>query len=279
MKVDLHIHTTFSDGELTPQEVSQRAAAAGLAAFAITDHDECRGFGTLEKTDGAIAGIELAAHMNGEVHVLGLDINCGNDTLVAHVQKAAHSRVNRAYEIIERLNHDGIAVSMDEVKEACGGDVIGRPHIAAVLVKKGFAATVSDAFDRYLSSHAPYYVPQKKISVSSAAELILGAGGKPVLAHPGLLGGSVLGGLLPQLKEMGFWGVEAYHPAHTDGQCVEYESVARQKKLFVTSGSDFHGSSTPRVGIGEETRSSSYLQESLLILISESEKRSKLHGV
>lgn len=276
MRADLHIHTTFSDGELTPQEVAQRAAAAGLDAFAITDHDECRGFCSLKKKDDitAIAGIELAAHFDGEVHVLGLDINCDNDELMVHVKKAASMRFDRAYEIIERLSKDGIAVSMDEVKETCGGDVIGRPHIAAVLVKNGYAASVADAFDRYLSSRAPYYVSQKKITVNRAAELILGAGGKPVLAHPGLLGGSVRGSLMPQLKEMGFWGVEAYHPAHTDGQCVEYESMARQMGLFVTAGSDFHGSSTPRVGIGEETRSSSYLKESLLILIKQSEKRS-----
>lgn len=276
MRADLHIHTTFSDGELTAQEAAQRASAAGLDAFAITDHDECRGFCALKKTDGitAIAGIELAAYLDGEVHVLGLDIDCGDEALIAHVEKAGGLRRIRAIEIIERLNRDGIMVSMDEVKEVCGGDVIGRPHIAAVLVKNGFAASVTDAFDRYLSSRAPYYVPQKKITVNKAAELILGAGGKPVLAHPGLLGGSVRGSLMPQLKEMGFWGVEAYHPAHTDGQCVEYESMARQMGLFVTAGSDFHGSSTPRVGIGEETRSSSFLKESLLVLIKESEKRS-----
>jgi len=275
MKADMHIHTTFSDGELTPQEVSQKAAAAGLDAFAITDHDECRGSGAIEHLAGvkAIAGIELAAQLNGEVHVLGLNIDCSNEALIAHVEKAASSRLDRAYEIIDRLSRDGITVSMDEVKEACGGDVIGRPHIAAALVKKGYAASVADAFDRYLSKHAPYYVPQKKITVARAAELILAAGGKPVLAHPGLLSGRQLNSLMPQLKELGFWGVEAYHPAHTDGQCIEYESAARQMGLFVTVGSDFHGSSTPRVGIGQEIRMSNYLVESLFILINESEKR------
>jgi predicted metal-dependent phosphoesterase TrpH len=275
MKADMHIHTTFSDGELTPQQVSQKAESAGLDAFAITDHDECRGFAEIEHTHGikAIGGIELAAQLNGEVHVLGLNIDCNNEALIAHVKKAANSRLDRAYEIIERLSRDGMTVSMDEVKEACGGDVIGRPHIASVLVKKGFAASVADAFDRYLSSHAPYYVPQKKITVVRAAELILAAGGKPVLAHPGLLSGSQLNSLMPRIKEMGFWGVEAYHPAHTDGQCIEYESAARQMGLFVTAGSDFHGSSTPRVGIGEEIRTSNYLVESLFVLINESEKR------
>jgi len=276
MKADLHIHTTFSDGELTPKEVAQRATLAGLSVFAITDHDECRGFGALPIKQGvmAVAGIELAAHLDGEVHVLGFHIDCGNDALTAHVKEAAKSRLNRAYEMIERLNRDHIAIGIDEVKEVCGGDVIGRPHIASVLVKKGYAVSVADAFDRYLSSRSPYYVPQKKVSVSRAAELILGAGGKPVLAHPGLLKAQVLSGLGPQLKDMGFWGVEAYHPAHTDGQCVEFESMARSIGLFVTTGSDFHGSATPRVGIGEELRNSRYLQESLLLFINESEKRS-----
>ncbi len=276
MTADLHIHTTYSDGELTPRDVARKAAAAGLNAFAITDHDECRGFGEIIKTDGitAIAGIEFAAQLEGEVHVLGLNIDCGNEALMAHVEKAANSRLNRAAEIIERLNRDGITVSMDDVKEVCGGDVIGRPHIASVLVKKGFAASAADAFGRYLSSRAPYYVPRNKITVNRAAELILGAGGKPVLAHPGLLGGSKRNVLISKVKHMGFWGVEAYHPAHTDGQCIEFESMARQAGLFVTAGSDFHGSSTPRVGIGEERRTSNYLEESMLVLINESEKRS-----
>ena len=276
MKADLHIHTTFSDGELTPDEVAQRARQAGLDAFAITDHDECRGFAALTNTQGitAIAGIELAAQMDGEVHVLGYHIDCGSEELVKHSQKAANTRMNRAYEIVERLKAGGFEISMDEVLSICGGDVVGRPHIAAVLVSKGYAASVAEAFERYLGSSAPYYVPQNKLSVQRAAELIRAAGGVPVLAHPGLLPGSIFAGLLPKLKEMGFWGIEAYHPAHTDGQCIEFESMARSNGLYVTAGSDFHGSSTPRVGIGEETRFSQYLDQSLFDLIKQSEKRS-----
>lgn len=276
MKADLHIHTTFSDGELSPEEVAVRASQMGLDAFAITDHDECRGFGALSHSQGtkAIAGIELAAQMDGEVHVLGYHIDCSHPGLVAHAQKAANSRLNRACEIIGRLNTDGFDISTDEVLRACGGDVVGRPHIAAVLVSKGYASTVSEAFERYLGSSAPYYVPQNKISVAQAAQLIADAGGLPVLAHPGLLPGSVFSQLMPKLKGLGFWGVEAYHPAHTDGQCVMFESLARSGGLHVTSGSDYHGSATPRVGIGQESRTSHYLEQSLFVLINESEKRS-----
>ncbi len=276
MRADLHIHTTFSDGELTPDQAAQKAIDAGLDAFAVTDHDECRGFAALTKAQGitAIAGIELAAQMGAEVHVLGYNIDCRSEALVGHSEKAAVSRLNRAYEIVERLKGGGFEISMDEVLNACGGDVVGRPHIAAVLVNKGYAPSVAAAFERYLGSGAPYYVPQNKITVARAAELILAAGGLPVLAHPGLLSGSVFARLLPKLKEMGFWGIEAYHPAHTDGQCIEFESLARSSGLYVTTGSDFHGSSTPRVGIGEETRCSHYLERSLFILIKESEKRS-----
>ncbi len=276
MRADLHIHTTFSDGELTPDEVARRAAQMGLDAFAITDHDECRGFGALTDTHGvtAVAGIELAAQMDGEVHVLGYRIDCSHPGLVAHVEKAANSRYHRACEIVERLRADGYELGMDEVLGACGGDVVGRPHIASVLVNKGYASSVSEAFERYLGSSAPYYVPQNRISVDRAAQMIREAGGFPVLAHPGLVPVSVFSRLMPHLKDMGFWGIEAYHPVHTDGQCIEFESLARSGGLYVTTGSDFHGSATPRVGIGEETRTSRYLERSLLVLLNESEKRS-----
>lgn len=273
MRVDLHIHTTFSDGDRTPEEVALEAARLGLYAFAITDHDECRGCAALNAAAGrAVTGIELAAQQDAEVHVLGYLIDCASRSLTAHVRSAAAARQKRAEEIVARLNAGGLAVSMDDVRGACGGSVIGRPHIAAALVKKGYAASVADAFDRHLKRGAPYYVPQKKIGVRRAAELILEAGGLPVLAHPGLLPAGVFAGLLPELKGMGFWGVEAYHPAHTDARCVEYESLARALGLYVTAGSDFHGHATPRVGIGQETRTSRYLKESVLLLIKQSEK-------
>ncbi len=276
MKADLHIHTTFSDGELKPDEVALKAKEAGLDAFAMTDHDECRGFAALTQANGitAIAGIELAAQMEAEVHVLGYHIDCGNEALIKHVEKAANSRYQRAFEIVQRLKNDGYDIGMDEVLGVCGGDVIGRPHIASVLVNKGYAPSMAEAFDKYLGSNAPYYIPQDKITVERAAQLILGADGLPVLAHPGLLPGSVFARLIQKLKPMGFWGIEAYHPAHTDGQCVEFESLARSNGLYITVGSDFHGSATPRVGIGEESRTSHYLEQSLCVIIKQSEKRS-----
>ncbi len=275
MKADLHIHTTFSDGELEPQQAADLAKEAGLDLFAITDHDECRGFGKMKSTADitAIAGIELAAQYEGEVHVLGLCIDCSNELLLKHVGKASKSRENRALEMLEKLRRDDINISMADIQAECRGGVIGRPHMAAALVRKGYVASVAEAFDKYLSSRTPYYVPQRKISVSDAAALVQQAGGLPILAHPGLLKGTQLEALEPQLKDMGFWGIEAYHPAHTDGQCIEYESVARRQGLFVTTGSDYHGSCTPKVGIGGETRGGRYLVQSLKVLKYENEKR------
>lgn len=267
MRMDLHVHTTFSDGDLTPQQVVREAAAAGLCAIALTDHDECRGFAAVDDMMGigVIAGIELAAQHGGEVHVLGLGIDTGNAALLDHVEKAANARRVRAFAMLDRLFRVGVMIEMEDVESECRGGVIGRPHMAAALVKKGYAETTQEAFEKYLSVKTPYYVPQQRISVAQAAALIRQAQGLAVLAHPGLLGEKVLCMLEPHMKDMGFWGIEAYHPAHSDGQCAEYESIARRRALYVTSGSDYHGSLT-RVLIGGETRGGAFLQESYAAL-------------
>lgn len=264
MRMDLHVHTTFSDGELLPQQVVEAASAAGLDAIALTDHDECRAMSALgqEPGIGVIAGIELAAQYGGEVHVLGLGIDWRNAALLEHVHKAAGARRVRASAMLDRLFRVGVVIEIAEVEAQCRGGVMGRPHIASALVKKGYAKNTREAFEKYLSVKTPYYVPQQRIGAAQASALIRQAGGLVVLAHPGLLGAGVMNLLWPHLAEMGFWGIEAYHPAHTDGHCLEYESMARQKGLFVTCGSDYHGSFT-RVGIGGETRGGSYLQKSL----------------
>jgi predicted metal-dependent phosphoesterase TrpH len=140
---------------------------------------------------------------------------------------------------------------------------VGRAHIAEALVRKGYAADVKDAFARFLSSRAPYYVPYEKIGVDGAAKMISGAGGLAVLAHPGLMAPGVWDSIYPKLKDMGFWGVEAYHPSHTDGQCREYESLARARGLYVTAGSDFHGGVKPDIALGQEKRGGAYLRESM----------------
>lgn len=268
MRMDLHVHTTFSDGDLTPNQAVQKAMLAGLDAVAITDHDECRALDTLSQSSGIsiIPGIELSAQYNGEVHVLGIGINLDNEALHKHIENAANARRVRIFAMIDRLTRAGIMIESADVEAQCHGNVIGRPHIAAALVKKGYAQTVREAFQKYLSVNTPYYVTQQRISVQQAVSLILNAQGLPVLAHPGLLGDGVLNSLEPQLKSLGFWGIEAYHPSHSDGQCTEFESMARRHSLFVTSGSDYHGRLTP-VKIGCEARGGSFLQKSFNALI------------
>jgi 3',5'-nucleoside bisphosphate phosphatase len=266
MIFDLHVHTTYSDGDYTPAEVVRVACDEGLRAIAITDHDECRGF--LEVADGeyglkVLPGIELAARYEGEVHVLGLLIDCENKKLIGHINKTSCLRRERAQTMLKRLNQSGIQVFYEEVRKEYGNGAVGRPHIAAAIVKKGYAENVKEAFSKYLSKHGEFYVPFDKINIQGAAELIIGAGGKPVLAHPGLLNADTFDSVLPGLKGMGFWGIEAYHTAHSEAQCRKFESAAKENGLFVTSGSDFHGSAKPAVKIGQEKRGGEYLIQSM----------------
>lgn len=265
MKPDLHIHTTFSDGSYTPTEMVQAAKKAGLSAVAITDHDECRGYSEISNEHEIIVcpGIELAAKYNCEVHVLGLNIDWKNQKLISHIENAAKERRERAKAVLKKLQAVNVDIDMEHIISACEGDVIGRPHLAKVLVEKGYASSYKEAFSRFLAKGACCYVPLEKINVRDAATLILQAGGKPILAHPGLLRGSAFEKLVPKLKDMGFWGIEAYHPAHSDGQCREYESIAKSHGLFITAGSDFHGAAKPKVAIGQEQRGGKYLEESL----------------
>ena len=264
MIADLHIHTTYSDGEHTPGQAAAMAKQKGLCAIAITDHDECRGCLEAEQEGiTVLCGIELSADFMGEAHVLGYGIDCENNPLLAHIEKQNRSRMERAQKMIKLFTKAGIDISMQEVMDVCRGDVLGRPHIADVLVKKGFANSTKQAFTKYLDRHAKFYVPREKVDVKKAAALIIEAGGKPVLAHPGLMPGSAWKQLSAQLKSYGFWGIEAYHPSHSNGQCSAFESYARQNGLFITCGSDFHGSAKPGIEIGQEKRSSSYLIKSL----------------
>ena len=270
MRFDLHAHTTWSDGDRTPAEVAQIAAREGIGV-ALTDHDECRGFGEIAGKDYGVPvfpGIELAARCaQGSVHVLGLCIDWQDEGLVGHITSATNARLHRAAHILEKLRAGGVNIAMDDL--AYQGDIVGRAHIAEAMVSKGYAADIKDAFARFLSNRAPYYVPYEKISVADAARLITRAGGLAIIAHPGLMPPGAFDALLPYLKDMGFWGVEAYHPSHTDGQCREYESLARSRGLFVTAGSDFHGSVKPDIALGHEKRGGAYLRESMeeLVLI------------
>ena len=182
MRVDLHLHTTYSDGSLTPGEVVDIAKAQGLCAVSITDHDECRGYFDVadEKDIKVLSGIEISADFYGEVHVLGYNIDCRDADLTAYIKEQYKNRRDRAEKMIERFSDFGVELSIDEVLEECEGDVLGRPHIASVLVKKGIVNSANQAFSRFLGRHSKCYVPRKKADVKTAVELINGAGGAAV---------------------------------------------------------------------------------------------------
>ncbi len=265
MRLDLHVHSTFSDGDYTPGQVADMARAAGLDGFALTDHDECRGFGELERVSGLvlIPGMEISAHEgDSEVHVLGLGIDWRHEAVAGYAKRAMERRHNRAAAVAQKLRTAGYAVELADIERIAGTGMPGRPHIARALVEKGYAESVGDAFERFISRGAPFYVPLDKLSPETAADMIRQAGGKPVLAHPGLLRPGTFEVLAGRLKGAGFWGIEAYHPSHSDGMCRMYESEARRLGLRVTAGSDFHGALGRGAALGGETRGGANLQRS-----------------
>lgn len=265
MMVDLHLHTTYSDGSFSPKQVVDMAKKRDVCAVAITDHDECRGY--LEVKDDkdiqVLSGIELSADFKGEAHILGYNIDCSNPDLIHHIEEQSVSRIKRAHKMIERFKEFGIELTIEEVMQECTGDVLGRPHIADALMKKGVVSSTKEAFTRFLGRYAKCYVPRDKVDIAKTVNLIRGAGGVAVLAHPGIMSGSVWNELSGKLKDFGFWGIEAYHSEHSKGKIRELESFARSNGLFVTCGSDFHGYAKPNVDICGHKQKSQYLVQSL----------------
>ncbi|MBW2108706.1 MAG: PHP domain-containing protein [Deltaproteobacteria bacterium] len=259
--IDLHIHSTASDGSLSPVEIILAAKKAGLKAIAITDHDTVAG--TLEALAcpdapplEVMSGVEISARFSGgALHLLGYlfraDALALRDAL-AVLQKA---RVERNLKITERLRRLGIDVQYDEVCDIAGGGQVGRPHFALVLVRKGVVHDIDQAFDRFLKSGRPAYVPKSRLSAAEAIAAISAAGGVPVLAHPGSLnaaGDAELSAIVSELKGLGLKGIEAYYPGHDPERIAAYEQLAVRYGLVMTGGTDFHGVLKPdiRLGVG-----------------------------
>ncbi|BAF59488.1 MAG: PHP domain-containing protein [Pelotomaculum sp.] len=244
MPVDLHVHTTASDGTDSPAEVVLKAKAIGLSAIAITDHDTLEGVepafeaGQLEKLE-IVPGIELGSeYMGEEVHLLGYYIELHNDLLHSRLKYLRSSRITRMEKMVSKLKELGIPLDLDMVMTMSGSGSVGRPHLAAAMVEIGAVKSVSEAFDLYIGSGRPAYVPRYKLKPAEAVCLIRHAGGVPVLAHPGL---NSIAAFIGELKEAGLAGLEAYHPAHSREQSAFYERLAEKHGLIVTGGSDYHG--------------------------------------
>jgi 3',5'-nucleoside bisphosphate phosphatase len=248
--VDLHLHTTASDGVMSPSDIVGYAKTKGLKAIAITDHDTIEG---LEEalSEGAriglevIPGIEISAqHSPGSMHLLGYLFDIDHPLLkerLAYLQKA---RAERNPKIVEKLNWLGIEVTYEEVVKVSGGGQVGRPHFAQVLMDKGYVRSFQEAFERFLKKGAPAYVEKIRFSAREALHFIEEAGGVVVLAHPktlGLNGYSELERLLLQLVEDGLRGLEVYYPEHSALEVSQYKTLAERCGLVITGGTDYHG--------------------------------------
>ena len=262
--IDLHIHTTASDGTFTPSEIVAHAIKLKLKAIAITDHDTLAG--SSEALNSGIpaaleflTGVEISAApppiypQSGSFHLLGYSIRLDDAELNQTLEKLQEARKNRNPAIISRLNELGISISLKEVRDEAGDVQLGRPHIAQMMIKMGVVSSINEAFDQFLGADKPAYVDKFRVKCSKAIDAILGAGGIPVLAHPSLLeyeSENQLDDLIGQLKQMGIQGVEVYYPEHTADQTRLFAELARRHDLLLTGGTDFHGSIHPDIEMG-----------------------------
>jgi predicted metal-dependent phosphoesterase TrpH len=267
LRIDLHIHSTASDGSLTPADIIDQAQKLELAAIAITDHDSVNGSKEalqigIPPSLRFLTGVEIsAAHPpffpgSGSFHILGYDIRLDHGDLNQTLNKLQAARRNRNPEILKRLNKLGFQISFKEVKQEVAEGQLGRPHIAYAMMKKGFVASIDEAFDRYLGAGKPAYVDKYRIECEQAVKIIRDAGGIPVLAHPAHLNienEQELEALLQKLKKIGLAGIEVYYSGHSARQIRQYTALARKYGLLMTGGTDFHGSITPKIKMGSGT--------------------------
>jgi predicted metal-dependent phosphoesterase TrpH len=257
-RLDLHLHTTHSDGSLTPAEVLRLAHKAQVNALAITDHDivsgipEAMGVGA-ELGIEVIPGVEISSRLgDSELHILGYCLHWEDPELNRRLAALRASRHSRNPQIIERLRSLGLDVTYEEVQALAGTDSVGRPHIARILIDKKYVTSAKDAFDRYLADGRPAYVARDLPEPADAIDWIRAAGGVAVLAHPtwAKVSGEGLNALLTRLKGEGLGGIEVHYSTHTKRQTTEYLDLAKRLNLLVTGGSDFHGITKPDIEVG-----------------------------
>jgi predicted metal-dependent phosphoesterase TrpH len=264
--IDLHAHSSASDGDLSPGALVEEAASRGLSALALTDHDTVKGLDeakTAAERAGItfIPGIELQIEWNrrnaeeagGEFHLLGLGLKRLSPGFLEAVEELTRHRENRNLEIIDRMRETGIEVSYNEIQALSGGHSVGRPHFATLLVNRKIVKNREQAFSRYLGQGKPFYAPKTGLEFDRAAALIKESGGIAVLAHPMSLyvAWGRLPGLIEDLKSRGLDGLEAWHPTAKVRSCRRLEDLAKSLDLYITAGSDFHGQARPdrRLGI------------------------------
>lgn len=270
MRIDLHLHTTASDGRLTPEEVVHLSQSRGLSVIAITDHDSVEGIASALEAARTlpslmvIPGVEISTDVpHGEIHILGYFIDYTNSELRDALERFRNSRQERAQKMIAKLRDLGIKVEWERVQELAGGASMGRPHLAQAMLEGGHITSIKEAFVKYIGRDGPAYAEREKMTPEEAVELVARAHGLPVLAHPADT--SRLELLLPELKSAGLIGIEVYYNGYTIDTIQNLRAIADKYELIPTGGSDYHGLGTEgETMLGEVT----VLAESVERLIS-----------
>ena len=257
--IDLHTHSTFSDGSDTPEALVALAAQVGLHALALTDHDNVHGAEPFLRACRShrmlgLTGVELSAEVpSGALHILGYGIDPTHSELLKNLDRVLDGREWRNEQILKRLNELGLALTWDEVAACAGEDVVGRPHFARAMQKRGYIGNTQEAFDRYLAKGQPAYVDRFRLFPAEGIRLIRAAGGLPVIAHPftWIPESTAFETALAELTQQGLGGIEVYYPEHTNEQKIAYLRVAKKLGLVVTGGTDYHGAVKPNVALGK----------------------------
>jgi len=245
-RVDLHVHSTASDGVFSPEVIVSKAAALGLTHIALADHDSVDGIAPAIEAARAypqlsvIPAVEISTDLpDGEAHVLGYFIDHTSQELRSALEKFRNSRQRRAQAMVDKLNGLGVDIDWQRVREIAGEGSIGRPHIAQAMLEKGYVASFKEAFDRYIGHGGPAYVEREKMTPAEAVQLVVRSKGLPVLAHPFTVNDPEA--MIIELKEVGLVGIEAYYKDYTSEEIQTLVSIADKYGLITTGGSDYHG--------------------------------------
>lgn len=253
MRADLHVHSTASDGTLTPTQLVERALDRGLTVLALADHDSLEGVAEAQRAALGtpllvIPAVELSAAVGERsIHILGYFVDPGDRALLELLAELRASRLRRAEEIVGALRAGGFALTLDQVLQLSDGGAVGRSHVARALVGAGHASSVSDAFERLVGRGQPYYRPKGSSAPLTVFRAVVAAGGIPVLAHPGV---TRVDDLIDGLIADGLLGIEAYHVDHSPAQREHYAALASKRGLLVTGGSDYHSPLAPHPDMG-----------------------------
>ena len=260
--VDLHVHSNRSDGSMTPSELVDLAVEKGLSAFALTDHDTVDGISeALERADEwakkgvqieVIPGIEFSTeYMGKDIHIVGIDIDYEADFFKKYLTDFVNARIERNIKMCKNLQKAGIDITFEKLLEEYPGSVITRAHYARFLHEHGYTSSMKEAFERYVGDHTKYFVPREKVTPVQAVELVLRAGGIPILAHPVIygLGKTALDTLVSELKAVGLIGIEAVYSTYSPSDERDIKALALKHDLAISGGSDFHGKAKPDIDL------------------------------